>query len=202
MAGAAQAAQGARNHPEPLRILPAIRPGGGAPAMLALCDDPNITRECRQEPVRPLREEPAPPAPVPPPVAPLVSPPGPGETEVTDLDPSRMAAAVEVGSTGLKRPAASNRRPAKKKHAAKPKSQPAKKPAASKPASSGGAPKAKAKAKAGQTSKAVCKRPVGNDRAQVLAKIPKHVLNKFKSGCSRCRFRAFCTLSCWKLRGY
>ena len=32
--------------------------------------------------------------------------------------------------------------------------------------------------------------------------IPKDVQKKFENGCSRCRFRAFCTRSCWVKRGW
>ena len=32
--------------------------------------------------------------------------------------------------------------------------------------------------------------------------IPKDVQKKFENGCSRCRFRAYCTRSCWVKRGW
>ena len=35
-----------------------------------------------------------------------------------------------------------------------------------------------------------------------LGKVSKDVQKKFENGCSRCRFRAFCTRSCWVKRGW
>ena len=32
--------------------------------------------------------------------------------------------------------------------------------------------------------------------------IPKSVQNAYAEGCSRCRYRAYCTKSCWVKRGY
>ena len=39
-------------------------------------------------------------------------------------------------------------------------------------------------------------------RAALLSRIPEDLRKKIESGCSTCRYRKFCTVSCWKRRGY
>lgn len=39
-------------------------------------------------------------------------------------------------------------------------------------------------------------------RATLFRKVPKQLQDKFRGGCSTCRNRPFCTLSCWAKRGY
>ena len=39
-------------------------------------------------------------------------------------------------------------------------------------------------------------------RAALLSRIPKDVCSQFADGCSRCRYTKYCTISCWKRRGY
>lgn len=39
-------------------------------------------------------------------------------------------------------------------------------------------------------------------RQRILALVPSKLKNKFRDGCARCYWRAFCTPSCWQLRGY
>ena len=39
-------------------------------------------------------------------------------------------------------------------------------------------------------------------RASLFRKVPKQLQDRFRGGCSTCRNRPFCTLSCWAKRGY
>ena len=39
-------------------------------------------------------------------------------------------------------------------------------------------------------------------RAALLSRIPKEIRSQFAAGCSRCRFSKYCSMSCWKRRGY
>ena len=39
-------------------------------------------------------------------------------------------------------------------------------------------------------------------RASLFRKAPKHLQDRFRGGCSTCRNRPFCTLSCWAKRGF
>ena len=39
-------------------------------------------------------------------------------------------------------------------------------------------------------------------RSALLNRIPKQIRLRFAGGCSRCRYREFCTTSCWAHRGY
>eukprot|EP00434_Breviolum_minutum_P002366 symbB.v1.2.002090.t1/scaffold109.1/size325261/8 len=39
-------------------------------------------------------------------------------------------------------------------------------------------------------------------RELLFQKIPTELQNKYRAGCSTCRHRPFCTLSCWAKRGY
>lgn len=39
-------------------------------------------------------------------------------------------------------------------------------------------------------------------RQRILALVPKALQEQYKDGCGKCYWRAYCTPSCWKLRGY
>ena len=39
-------------------------------------------------------------------------------------------------------------------------------------------------------------------REALFKKIPKTLQDKYRGGCARCRERPYCTVSCWRLRGY
>ena len=54
------------------------------------------------------------------------------------------------------------------------------------------------------SSAAAAMQPLDPDpeRAALLSRIPAHVRSKYVHGCSRCYHRKFCTISCWKRRGY
>ena len=39
-------------------------------------------------------------------------------------------------------------------------------------------------------------------RAALLSRIPADMLSKFSEGCGRCKYRKYCTISCWERRGY
>lgn len=39
-------------------------------------------------------------------------------------------------------------------------------------------------------------------RARLMDIIPSELKDQWRKGCAKCRFRAFCTVSCWKARGY
>ena len=39
-------------------------------------------------------------------------------------------------------------------------------------------------------------------RQRILALVPKALQEQYKDGCGKCFWRAYCTPSCWKLRGY
>ena len=93
----------------------------------------------------------------------------------------------------------------KPREKSKPKA-PAKRPAAK--------PHPRPKKSAKQEGDSVKKRPssrevehpsgrlTAEDREKFLKKIPKGILNQYRNGCPRCRHRQFCTVSCWKSRGY
>ena len=39
-------------------------------------------------------------------------------------------------------------------------------------------------------------------RLRLLESIPKKIRDRWKNGCARCRYRSYCTVSCWKSRGW
>ena len=39
-------------------------------------------------------------------------------------------------------------------------------------------------------------------REELLGRLPRSLKEKYEAGCSRCRWRALCTASCWKRRGW
>ena len=57
-------------------------------------------------------------------------------------------------------------------------------------------------------AKKVVRKPLGTveereaRRRAVLAIVPAKLRKKFSKGCSSCRHRAFCTVSCWAKRGF
>ena len=42
----------------------------------------------------------------------------------------------------------------------------------------------------------------GQLRLRLLESIPKKIRDRWKDGCARCRYRSYCTISCWKSRGW
>ena len=40
------------------------------------------------------------------------------------------------------------------------------------------------------------------ERQSLLASLPANLKKRWAEGCSKCRYRAYCTVSCWKLRGF
>jgi len=55
-------------------------------------------------------------------------------------------------------------------------------------------------------SKVPCKRTATHQMAKarelLFKKIPQELQDKYRAGCATCRGRPFCTVSCWKKRGY
>ena len=76
-------------------------------------------------------------------------------------------------------------------------------------------PKSKAKfkrpaaARAGNLRRPAAALPAGANpldpdpkRAALLSRIPADMLSRFSEGCGRCKYRKYCTISCWERRGY
>eukprot|EP00435_Cladocopium_sp_Y103_P057767 s95_g20.t1 len=57
-------------------------------------------------------------------------------------------------------------------------------------------------------AKKVVRRPMGTVEARearrqaVLAIVPEDLREQFRAGCTTCRGRAYCTVSCWAKRGF
>lgn len=79
-----------------------------------------------------------------------------------------------------------------------------KKPAAARTSLKRPAGKTMAMPKSKPKGKAQAKPQMSNEekRVALLRTIPAALKKKYANGCSRCRERPQCTISCWKLRGY
>ena len=40
------------------------------------------------------------------------------------------------------------------------------------------------------------------ERQELLSRLPAKILQASAKGCQKCRWRSYCTVSCWRLRGY
>ena len=63
-------------------------------------------------------------------------------------------------------------------------------------------PAASSKVGKKSTKKSDQREKKASDRLRLLATLPPKVRRQFKDGCSRCRCRMECTLSCWRQRGF
>lgn len=117
------------------------------------------------------------------------------------LQKMRMARCKGSGSSGsiLKKPAAAAKclkRPASSQQALGRSNKPPSKPT---PKANSKFKKKNAAQKGPKDSKAAQKAQL---KQKLLARIPSSEKLRWKDGCSRCRFVQYCTISCWKLRGW
>ena len=53
-----------------------------------------------------------------------------------------------------------------------------------------------------QVKKDKTKETRAEKRLRLLGTLPANARRRYKGGCSKCRYQAFCTLSCWRQRGF
>ena len=106
---------------------------------------------------------------------------------------NHMKNKVKVGSAAQKNQMKKTKIPKKEMAKAKPKSKPllAKKPSVQK--------FVKQKKNAVDKSKSKQK---SSKKHEPWTGIPASILHKYRAGCSKCRYREFCTRSCWYSRGF
>lgn len=115
----------------------------------------------------------------------------PKQSEPQAKEPAAMIASLRAGLDGEKKTEAPEKKERKKRE------KKLKRPCA--------APKAAAKAKAKAKTKGTgskTREDMAEKRASLFRKIPKHLQDLYRGGCSSCRKRPWCTLSCWSKRGF